>query len=289
MTLRVAITGAGGMLGSALGARLAGKEVLPIGRGALDVTHAAALRVMLREFRPEVVVNCAADTDVEGAESDPARCFAANALLPELLAQFCRDSGARLVHFSSAGCYGDYKTTPYVDYDPLRPSTTHHRAKAAGEAAVREAGGRHLILRLGWLYGGGAGHLKNFVWNRIVEARGSPEIGADPYQTGSPTFVGDVVAQTMTLLEAELSGTYNCVAGGAVPRLDYVSRIVAAAGLSTRIVPRRFVRRATVSPNEAAINEKLDLLGLNVMPEWGKALDQYIKRLLSPEGTSDLV
>ena len=163
------------------------------------------MAAMLRDFRPEIVINCAADTDVEGAESDPARCVAANALLPELLAQFGRDTGARLVHFSSTGCYGGDRTTPHGDYEPLRPSTVHHRAKAAGEAAVREAGGRHLILRLGWLYGGAAGQRKNFVWNRIVEAQGSAEIGSDPYQTGSPTFVGDVVSQTLALLKAELA------------------------------------------------------------------------------------
>ena len=87
--------------------------------------------------------------------------------------------------------------------------------------------------------------------------------------------------QTVALLKNELTGTYNCVASGAVSRFDYVSRIVAAAGLDARIVPRRFVRRAPVSPNEAAVNEKLDLLRMNFMPEWSTALDRYVKALLN--------
>ena len=184
---RIAITGAVGMLGSAFRARLADEAVLlPMSREALDLAHPASLRATLRDFRPEIVINCAADTDVERAETDPAPCFGANALLPELLAQFCRETGTRLVHFSSTGCYGGDKTTPHGDYDPLHPSTVHHRAKAAGEAAVREAGGRHLILRLGWLYGGAAGQRKNFVWNRIVEARGSPRNRLRPLSNRIP-------------------------------------------------------------------------------------------------------
>ena len=188
-----------------------------------------------------------------------------------------------MVHFSSTGCYGVSKTTPYNDYDSLQPTTIHHKSKAAGEDAVRAANDRHLILRLGWMYGGGTGHQKNFVWNRIREGRNKAEIVSDPYQIGVPTWAGDVVEQTIVLVQAGLIGTFNCVATGAATRFDYVQAIMTAAELPTRLRPQRFSRTASVSPNETAVNMKLDLLGINKMPNWDVALSGYVAGLLREE------
>jgi dTDP-4-dehydrorhamnose reductase len=283
---RIVLVGATGMLGSAFRSAIGQNDLVCLSHGELDIRQPGAIRTRVAELHPNILLNCAADTDVEGAEAAPSRAFEANALLPDLLAQACRDVGTKLVQFSSTGCYGDHKQGPYDDYDALRPTTVHHRAKAAGEAAVREAGCDHLILRLGWLFGGAPGQRKNFVWARIVEARAKPEIASDPHQTGNPTHVDDVVKQTFRLLDAELSGTFNCVATGAVTRFDYVAHIVALAGLPTRLIPRRFERRAPVSPNEAATNIKLDLLNLNVMPSWKDSLGQYVRSMLSGDERS---
>ena len=277
----IVLAGAGGMLGSAFQQYAWGSELVRLGRDQLDVSQPRILRERLERLAPELVINCAADTDVERAESDSTSAYAVNALLPELLAQSCKKTGARFVHFSSTGCYGNWKQTPYGDYDPLQPTTVHHTAKAAGEQAVRGACPDALILRLGWLYGGAAGQRKNFVSARIAEARTAKEILSDPYQTGSPSHVADVVAQCVRLLEEGVTGTLNCVAGGAVSRFEYVLRIVELAGLSTRLRPRRFQRKAPVSPNEAASNDKLLMLGLNVMPQWEEALARYVGDLLA--------
>ena len=249
----VVLAGAGGMLGQAFGRSALADRIVPLGRDDLQVARSGAIRDRLRAIAPAVVINCAADTDVEGAEDDARTAFAVNALLPELLAQACRADGARLLHFSSTGCYGDWKRTPYDDWDALRPTTAHHRSKAAGEAAVRDACPDSLILRLGWLYGGAAGHRKNFVWARINEARGAGEMFSDPSQTGTPTHVDDVVRQSIVLLEL--------------------------AGLPTKLRPRAFRRRAPVSPNEAAVNSKLAMLGLDAMPAWDAALARYVTAL----------
>ena len=280
---RVVLAGAGGMLGSAFRKRLSGADLVCLGREGLDVSRPRELRERIASLSPALVINCAADTNVEAAEDDPRQAYAVNALLPELLAGACGRAGARFLHFSSTGCYGDWKRTPYGDYDPLRPTTVHHAAKAAGEEAVRRALPESLILRLGWLYGGDAQHRKNFVWARIAEAREAGTVFSDPHQTGTPTHVEDVVTQSLRLLEEEVSGTLNCVAGGSASRFDYVLRILQSAGLSTRLLPRRFERRAPVSPNEAASNDKLALLGLNVMPGWEDALARYVASLLAAQ------
>ncbi len=278
---RVALIGAKGLLGSGFAHHLGIPEEFCIGRANVNILQPNALQLRLDEIRPDVVINCAADTDVEGAERDVDKAYSANAMLPGLIARLCKDRNVCLVHFSSTGCYGSYKTEPYNEFDDLRPTTIHHRSKAAGEVAIRETGAKALIVRLGWLYGSGLGQKKNFVWARMVEARGKDEIVSDPYQWGVPTRVDDVVKQILVMIEADLVGTFNVVASGHTSRFDYVRAIISAAQLPTRLLPRRFARLAPVSPNETAINYKLDLLGLNRMPKWDEALSSFVTELLS--------
>jgi dTDP-4-dehydrorhamnose reductase len=287
--MSVLLTGATGMLGSSFAAALSGSDIVTLSRDELDVRRPRILIDSIVRSAPRLIINCAADTNVEKAETDPAVAFSVNAVLPGLLAQAARETDALLVHFSSTGCYGRAAQdglAPHSDFATLNPTTAHHRSKVAGEIMVREAGCRHLILRLGWLYGGSITHRKNFVWARIAEARAKSELASDPYQTGSPTHVGDVVRQTQALIDARLTGCFNCVATGAVSRFDYVSAALRFAGLSSRLVPTRFNRVAPVSPNEAAVNDKLNLIGLNIMPAWDEALAAYVSGLLSEEGHS---
>ena len=283
MPHRFLLLGADGMLGRAFRKALEEKDFVAVSE-RLDVRDPEAIMSMVAASRPQIVLNCAADTDVDRAQQAPERAFAVNAILPQLLARACHRTGARLVQFSSTGCYGAYKIEPYDDFDALQPTTIHHRSKLAGEAAVRDTLNNHVILRLGWLFGGAIGARRNFVWARLLEARAHGEIASDPSQIGNPTNVADVVAQTLCLLEADLNGTFNCVAQGVTSRFEYVRQIVQSAGLPTRLRPQRFERRAPVSPNEGAVNLKLDVLGLNRMPHWADSLDIYVRALLSAEG-----
>ncbi|WP_244959568.1 SDR family oxidoreductase [Gluconacetobacter azotocaptans] len=285
----VLLLGAGGMLGSTFRALCPDVAFQTLSRGELDVSSPRVLLDRIVGLAPTVIINCAADTNVDRAEADPADAFAVNAVLPGLVAQAARQVNALLVHFSSTGCYGrhqDGDLLPHSDFEAVFPTTAHHRSKVAGELAVREAGCRHLILRLGWLYGGSITHKKNFVWARIRDARSKPELASDPFQTGSPTLVDDVVRQTLVLLEVGVVGTFNCVATGAVSRFDYVARIMELAGLSSHLRPARFKRAASVAENEAAVNDKLALMGLNIMPLWDEALAGYVMRLLAEEAES---
>jgi len=281
--LKVLLIGAGGMLGSAFLEALSGGEVRTAGRDVLDVRRPGAVLALAGDA--EVVVNCAADTDVEGAEREPDRAMAANSVLPGLLATACRRTGATLVHVSSTGCYGDWKAEPYTEEDPLRPTTAHHRSKAAGEAAVRESGCEHLILRTGWLYGGPPAGAKNFVWKRLLEARGGARMASDASQRGVPTFAPAMAAEALHVLRSGVRGTYNLVAEGAASRFEYVAEIVRRSGLPCEVEPGpAFKRLAAVSPNETAVNYRLGLMGLDRMGDWRLPLGAYVDRLMdSPE------
>lgn len=278
--MRVLLTGAGGVLGSAFADALAGHDMVAAGRERLDVRRPQSISALLADAGPELVINCAAHTDAEAAEDDPDAAFAANSVLPGLLATACRRRGAALVHISSTGCYGDWKTEPFTEEDPVRPTTVHHRSKVSGERAVIEAGCEHLIVRTGWLYGG-AEQPKNFVWRRLLEARGVARMTSDTAQRGNPTFAGDVARQVLVMVDAGLRGTFNVVGGGAASRYEYVAAIIAAARLPCEVhAGPAYKRRAPVSPNETALNYRLGLLGLDVMPAWTESLAPYVARLL---------
>jgi len=281
--LKVLVLGAGGLLGSAFVDALAGHEVVTAGREALDIRAVSRVAGLVRHAAPEIVINCAAHTDVDGAEREPDAAISANALLPGLVATACRRIGATVVHVSSTGCYGGWKAGPFSEEDEPHPTTAHHRSKLSGEVAVREAGCEFLILRTGWLFGGRPGQPKNFVWNRLAEARSKARMVSDAFQWGNPTFVGHVAEQCLALLEFGLRGTFNCVSGPGTSRFDYVREIVAASGLPCRVEASTepFKRLAPVSPNEMAVNLRLDLLGLNRFPPWTESLKRYVAALIA--------
>jgi dTDP-4-dehydrorhamnose reductase len=279
---RVILTGAGGLLGGAFRAALEGHSVVAIDRDKLDPAAPDALTRLIGDFAPELVVNCAAHTDLEAAERDPAKDFKANALLPGLIGEICKRHDALLVHFSSTGCYGDWKSTPFCEDDELRPTTSHHRAKVAGEQAIRESGCRRLIVRTGWLYGGSPEQPKNFVWKRLVEASSADVMTSDASQRGCPTYVVDLTRQTLLMIERSLEGTFNVTAHGNATRYEYVGAIIAAAGLRCLVKPGPgFARSARVSPNETAVNRRLQALGLDRMPDWAVSLRTYVSWLLT--------
>lgn len=279
----ILLLGSNGMLGSSFSSALS-QHFSTLSREILDISQPERLLTAIIKLSPKIIINCIADTQVDAAEITPSNAFAVNALLPSLLAQSARQIGALLVHFSSTGCYGDNinnPLSPHSDFSSLQPTTIHHKSKLKGEELIRESGCDHIILRLGWLYGGSYTHRKNFVWARIQEAQQKSIMASDPYQLGSPSHINDVVKQTLFLIKSGIKGSFNCVNTGAVSRYDYTAHIIKAAGLSTHLVPTRFSRQAPVAFNEAAVNEKLILLGLNIMPEWDISLTNYIQTLLA--------
>jgi dTDP-4-dehydrorhamnose reductase len=282
----VLLLGAGGLLGRAFVDLLGGRVVATAGRARLRGASGKDLAVLVDESPPDLVVNCAADVDAEGAESDDSVAIAANTVLPRELALVCAERGIPLIQFSSTGCYGDWKEGPYVESDPLRPTTRHHRSKALGEEAVRAAGGEHLIARVGWLYGGSTEQPRNFVWHRLVEASRVTSMVSDGYQRGCPTNVVDVARQVMVGFDAGLRGTVNIVAQGAATRASYVAEIVGAAGLPCVVhAGPAYPRKAAVSPNETACNARLSERGVDIMPQWQEGVRAYVGELMrSPAG-----
>lgn len=286
--MKIVLPGTGGLLGTAFRAALAERaEILTLDTASLRPEAADQLESVIVRFEPDIILNCAAHTDLEAAEASPEQDRIANADLPSRLARLAGTTGATMIHFSSTGCYGTWKDTPYTERDAPEPTTAHHRAKLEGERLVANSGCRHLIFRTGWLYGGEPDQPKNFVWKRLLEARRSEELRSDAVQRGCPTLANDVVDQVLTVMQAGATGLFNLTAHGNASRWEYVSKIVEFAGLPCKVIPGpAFQRLAPVSFNEAAVNERLSAEGLDHMPDWQDALRGYVQELIhSPQWT----
>lgn len=277
--MKCIIIGHTGLLGGAF-KRILGDDAITFAREEWDIKGLLSDTHPLRITDANVVINCAANVDAEGAEVDPEPAYKMNIIFPRLIAQICQQSNKKLVHFSSTGAYGNWKKVAYNDWDDLQPTTAHHQTKKQGEDAVRQSNISALILRVGWLYGGHSHNKKDFVSLIKNEIDTLSVLQSNKDQWGCPTFVDDVVRQTVLLLENNIIGTLNCVAVGEARRLDYVRTIVDAFEADIKVHgvdSKDFNRKAKVSPNEMAKNKVLDTLKLNIMPSWREALINHIK------------
>ncbi len=238
----ILVFGGNGQLGQEL-ARTAASQSKPLvglSRSQADITNAAAVAAALATHRPSFVVNAAAYTKVDGAETDAAAATAVNADGAAIIARACAEAGVPLLHISTDYVFDGKKPTPYLESDLTEPLSVYGRTKAAGEAAVRAILPRHVILRTAWVYGEfGHNFLKTIV--RLAKERDELRIVAD--QHGSPTStrelataISDIGSRLAT--GADLWGTYHFTAAGTTTWHGFATAIVAAQAPLTGRVPK---------------------------------------------------
>jgi dTDP-4-dehydrorhamnose reductase len=209
------VTGAAGMLGRDLTALLSthGEEVTGLNRAGLDITDAAAARVALDAREPDVVVNCAAWTAVDDAESAEETALAINGHGPAHLATACRETGTALVQVSTDYVFDGTASAPYLENHRPAPRTVYGRTKLAGEQAVLSAlPGSGYVVRTAWLYGA---HGRNFVTTMIARARAGAPVTVVDDQHGQPTWTADVARQIHALVAFDApAGIYHATSSG---------------------------------------------------------------------------
>jgi dTDP-4-dehydrorhamnose reductase len=196
--IRVLVLGAKGQLGSEMCRWLAGSvELVAADRQQADLSDPAATAGFVADVRPHVLVNAAAYTAVDRAESEASVAFRINAEAPGVLAEQCRRIGAKLVHFSTDYVFDGESARPYQETDPCRPLNEYGRTKLAGEIAIAQTGADHLIARVAWLYGLDGG---NFVKTMLRLARERSSLSVVDDQFGAPTWVRTIAQWLRTLL-----------------------------------------------------------------------------------------
>lgn len=276
-TTRLLITGASGMLGRDVvaAARAAGHEVSACSREELDVTDARAVRAAVRDAGAEAIVNCAAWTDVDGAESDEQAANAVNAQGAAHLAAAAAQSGARIVHVSTDYVFDGFARTPYVESDPTGPVSAYGRSKLAGEQAVRASGASHLIARTAWLFGLGG---RNFAATMLeLAAGGREQVAVVTDQLGCPTYTGHLALALLECLERGVSGTAHLAAAGHCSWNEFAQAIFAQAQVSCRVVPAssaEIARPAPRPPWSVLASERPEVPPL---PPWQDGLVAYLR------------
>ncbi len=277
--MRTVIFGVKGQLGRELLALFRSKgEVGGHDLPELDIADADAVRGAVEAFAPDLVINAAAFTDVDGAEDEPAAAFRTNEAGARHVAQAAADQGAPVVYYSTDYVFGGTKTTPYVPGDAVSPIGVYARSKAAGEAATRMAGPKHFIVRTAWLYGPGG---RNFVEKMLRAAATRPSLKVVADEVGSPTYTRDLAEATLALVETEAYGTYHAVNDGACSRYEFAGNVLALAGLATPISPcasSEFPTKAERPLYSVLSTEKLEAVTGYAMRPWQEALKAYMTR-----------
>lgn len=296
---KILLTGKNGQVGWELQRTLAPLgQVIALDVENLDLTDAEAIRRKVQKIQPQIIVNPAAYTAVDKAESEPGLTEAVNGTAPGIFAEEARRLGAVLVHYSTDYVFDGSKAVPYAEDDAPNPQSVYGKTKLAGEQAVRASGCKHLILRTSWVYGV---HGENFVKTilRLAKERSELRIVAD--QFGAPTWARDLAQATASALaswqkkgwDSGASGLYHLTAAGRTNWHDYAEEIVRLARSYDRELAARKLDIHAITTNEYPVpakrpansllaNDKIHGAFGIVLPQWQESLAECI-RLIYPK------
>lgn len=300
MYKKILLTGVNGQVGHALQTAFSKQalfegKVVSLDRSQLDLSDANAIRSVVQSVQPDLIINPAAYTAVDKAESEPELAYAVNAVAPQIMAEEAAKIGARLVHFSTDYVYDGAKRTSYVETDATAPLSVYGKSKLAGEEAIRAVGLPHLIFRTSWVYGAyGKNFLKTIL--RLAAERDELRIVAD--QFGAPTSANSIANAVLAVIqrwENDTTGVYHLVNAGqtswhgfAIAIVEEYMRLQKARGWPALKTDLAHIQAITTQefPTPAArpANSCLDCSKLTQdfkieLPNWCEALVGELKAL----------
>ena len=290
--MRVLVTGAAGMLGTALCEilRKRGYEVYATdintedeGIEFLDVRSYKQVDEAVNKYKPDMVMHLAAETDVDKCELEPNHAYLTNTIGTQNVALACQKRDIVMVYISTIGVFDGNKLEPYTEFDEPNPINVYGKSKLWGERIVQSLLRRYYIVRAGWMMGGGPRKDKKFVAKivkQILEGKKELKVVNDKF--GSPTYTVDFSKCLVDLIETGYYGLYHCTNKGYASRYEITRKIVEYLGRNdVKIEPvssAHFPLPAPRARSEACYNYKLELLGMNNMRSWEEALRDYIDR-----------
>ncbi|WP_444888126.1 dTDP-4-dehydrorhamnose reductase [Microbulbifer sp. JMSA008] len=222
--MRILVTGKNGQLARELQKRKpAGIDLIALDRNDLDITDSDQVMQAVNKYQPDTLINAAAYTAVDKAESEREQAFATNATGPENLAKACREMGARLIHISTDFVFDGQSSTPYQPQDSMCPLGIYGESKAAGEVAVQSVLPQAIILRTAWVY---SAHGANFSNTMLRLMRERNQLGVVADQIGTPTSTQTLAETIFTLMgKPDLCGIYHCTDAGTASWYDFAVAI----------------------------------------------------------------
>lgn len=280
--MRVLVTGACGMLGSLVCEALKGKHVVvPTdvlqGCEILDIADTGAVFDVINRVRPEMVIHCAAMTNVDGCERDPDIAHKINAVGTWNLACACASIDCAIAYVSTDYVFDGEKGEPYTEFDSPNPLGAYGASKLAGELAVKELCKKHYIVRTSWLF---APHGKNFALTMLKAAETQPKLTVIADQFGSPTYAKDLAEFLASLVGSPLHGTYHFTNSGSCSWFEFAREILNTAGKTEiNIVPITTEEWPTPTrrPKFSVLRHyRMELLGRDSARPWQEAVKEFV-------------
>jgi len=247
----------------------------------LDITNYNEVISFVSSFKPDVVINCAAFTNVDGCESDIDIAFKVNTIGPRNLAIACEKYDAKLLHVSTDYVFNGEGTVPFKEYDIPNPVSVYGKTKLMGEQYVRENCNRYFIVRTAWLYGQWG---KNFVYTIMKAAKDKGHLNVVEDQRGNPTYAEDLAHHILKIILTDEYGIYHCTGTGECSWYDFACKIIEYSGIECTVSPITSdkIDRAAKRPAYSSLdNMMLRVISQDEMRHWQEALMSFIKKLNS--------
>lgn len=278
--MKVLVTGAAGLVGRALveHCSTSGDEVFSYDHQSLDISDAERVESVIASQRPDVVINCAAWTDVDGCESDPEKARQANALGPENLARATRKANALLLTISTDYVFDGEKEGFYTQRDTPAPISVYGKFKLEGEGRAQEANARTIVIRTGYIFGPGG---KNFLSTVIARAARGEKLKAIRDCWGTPTYGNDLARRLRELSMRDLPGIYHVVSSGDGASFETFSveafRLAGYDPGTIEVVSSDSLSRPAPRPRNSRLKCLLsDAIGLEPLPSWQEGLNHFV-------------
>jgi dTDP-4-dehydrorhamnose reductase len=278
---RVLVTGGGGQLGREFALQL-GNEAVALGRDELDIADGQSVARAFELHAPELVLHCAAWTDVDGAEADPAAAWLANEHGSRLVARAARARGAALVGFSTDYVFSGDDPAGYDELSPVGPRSVYGASKLAGERALLMEHPGAQLVRTAWVF---SPRGRNFLLTMLRLASDRGELRVVDDQIGCPTATSHLAQATMELSERCGPGTYHLAGGGSTSWHGFAGAIMADAGLNARVVPISSRELARPAPRPACSILRTVHADAPRLPHWRDGLRDCLAALANAEGT----
>jgi dTDP-4-dehydrorhamnose reductase len=252
---------------------LRGHRVLGLPRSELDITDGAAVDAAIAATRPDVVVNCAAWTDVDGAEDAERAAREVNGAAAGVIAAAAASVGSKVVYPSTDYVFDGAKRAPYVESDRTAPLSAYGRSKLSGETSVEIVNKRHFIVRSSWLYGAGG---RNFVETMLALAEDQPEVLVVSDQVGCPTYTAHLAASIAELIESDAYGIHHLPGGGSCSWYEFAQEIFDQSGLECRVMAATTDMLARKAPRPAYSVLGTERSDARPLPSWRQGLAAYL-------------
>lgn len=285
--MKILVIGSNGMLGRDVVNRLKNpsdswntyNEVAGLDHGHVDIASYSSILMVVGQFAPDIIINCAAFTDVDACEIQVSEAFAVNAAGARNVAQAGKAAGAKIIHISTDYVFDGTKNNPYVETDKPNPVSIYGKSKLKGELAVQELTNNYAIIRTAWLFGS---HRDNFVTTMLALGEKNKTLSVVTDQIGSPTYTIDLSDALRTVIKHNLQGIYHITNTGSCSRYEWARKIFELTGDCVSVLPIRssdYKRPAPVPQNASLDCTKYTLASGQKMRPWDEALKEYLNKI----------